>query len=230
MKFSNLIKSKVSKVVCTAVLPALTMGALTAPAQAELSSDLTIASTYLWRGQAISGFHPAMSSTVQYDHSSGLYVGTWFSNEGAMGSYEVDAYAGYGLTIGDISLGLGAAGYYYPQTAGSLVDSDIYEGIVSAGFKDFGVTAYINLETPDEYTYISADYSIGKVGLHAGYTLAADGDDADTKNENYADVSVSYAFTDTLSWSVSYAIGDGIKEDGGNDDPIVMVSYSVPLK
>lgn len=226
MKFSNLIKSKVSKVVSTAVLPVLTMGAMTAPAQAELSSDLTIASTYLWRGQAISGFHPAMSSTVQYDHSSGLYVGTWFSNEGLAGSYEVDAYAGYGLSIGDISLGLGAASYFYPQTEGNVVDSGIYEGIVSAGFKDLSVTAYINLETPADYTYISADYSIGKVGVHAGYTL---------QDSAYTDVNLSYALTDALTWTVSYAFGDGIADtpDAGGirqDEPVVVVSYSVPLK
>lgn len=228
MKFSNLIKSKVSKVVCTAILPVLTMGAMTAPAQAELSSDLTIASTYLWRGQAISGFHPAMSSTVQYDHSSGLYVGTWFSNEGAAGSYEVDAYAGYGLTMGDISLGLGAASYWYPQAEGDMVDSGLYEGILSAGFKDFSVTAYADLENFGDYFYFSGDYSIGKVGLHAGYALT------DPSDSSYTDVNVSYALTDALTWTVSYAFGDGIADagplGGGSDEPIVMVSYSVPLK
>ena len=228
MKFSNLIKSKMSKVVCTTVLPVLTMAAMTAPAQAELSSDLTIASTYLWRGQSISGFHPAMSSTVQYDHSSGLYVGTWFSNEGAAGSYEVDAYAGYGLTIGDISLGLGAASYWYPQAEGKMIDSGGYEGIVSAGYKDFSVTAYADLENLGDYVYVSADYSIAKVGLHGGYAYNTDSSAA------YSDVNISYALTDALTWTVSYAFGDGIADagplGGGSDEPIVVVSYSVPLK
>jgi uncharacterized protein (TIGR02001 family) len=196
-------------------------------AASPISADLTIASNYLWRGVAINGFSPVLQSNVQYDHDSGLYIGTWFSNEGALSnSSEVDLFGGYGGSAGDISYGVGIAGYYYPEAAGAPTSTDLYEVILSGGYKDYGITAYVNVEPDnnDDYKYFSIDGPLGPVSLHAGMTMT------DSDAGKYMDFSVSYNFTENLAWTVSYATGDAIAEDGPSDDPIVVVSYSVPLK
>lgn len=207
------------------LVAAAVLAASSSAAMAEVSADLTISSMYLWRGMDISEGAPAVSSTIQYDDESGFYVGTWMSSEGASGSYEIDAYAGYGTAIGEVGVDVGYALYMYPQVAGDIGDSDIAEYIVGLSYKDLGFTAYVNAEPDDfdDYVYYSLDYSIDKFGLHYGMT--------DVKSDNdYTDISVSYAATEELTWTISSASGDGIDNTVDDDGPLVMVSYSVPLK
>jgi uncharacterized protein (TIGR02001 family) len=224
------------RAVTAAVVLASSVAALPGVAQAEVSSDLTISSMYLWRGLDISDGKPALSSSINYNHDSGFYVGTWFSSEGMTdssgaggtngNSYEVDAYLGYAKSFGDFGIDVGYAMYMYPQAAGSIGDSDIAEYIVGASWKDLSVKAFINAEPNDfaDYTYVSVDYSYDKFGFHYGMT------DVSTTGGDYSDFNVSYAATDALTWTISKADGDAIAADSGQDDPIVMVSYSVPLK
>ena len=229
---------------------------MTAPiaAQAEVSADLSISSMYLWRGLDISDGKPVLSSTVQYDHPSGFYVGTWFSNEGTPAystdfaadttgdgtndtsgtidlagtngtSYELDVYAGYNGSVGDFGYSLGYYVYLYPEAAGSIGDSDIKEYMLGASYKDFSLTAYINAESDDfdSYKYYSFGYSFDKISLHYGVTTVDKGD-------GYNDISVSYAFNDNLTWTISKASGDAIADNSPQSDPLIMVSYSVPFK
>jgi len=228
MKSPKFLKKSLAVTVATLCLPMMSLGFVSQSAKAEgVSADLTIASMYLWRGLNVSGFQPVMQSNVQYDHSSGMYVGTWFSNEGALSSsYEIDLFAGYGGSTGDISYGAGLFGYYYPEAVSGPKNSDIYEAVLNAGYKDYSLTAKINIEPNkfDDYKYFSLDGPAGPVSLHLGTTIQGDSD------KNYTDVAVTYNFTDSLSWTVSYAFGDGIAEDSPAEDPLVVVSYSVPLK
>ena len=236
------LTKKINTLLFTGMIASSVLVTLPMTAKAELSSDLTISSMYLWRGLDISDGKPAVSSTVQYDHESGFYAGSWFSSEGMPSkmlmdsngdtvdigtngtSYEVDLYLGYNGSVGDFGYSIGAAGYYYPEAVGSIGDSDIMEYIVGVSYKDLSLTAYVNAEPDDfdEYKYYSLDYSIGKVGLHAAMTSVDKGD-------GYSDFNISYAFTDALTWTLSKASGDAIESDSPQDDPIIMVSYSVPL-
>ncbi len=244
---------KLIKLSPIALATSLAVSAMAVPtlAQAEVSSDLTISSMYLWRGMDISDGKPALSSTVQYDHESGFYAGAWFSTEGTpsrtvnldlvgvpaavsgsvdMGSngssYEIDAYVGYAKSFGDFGVDVGYASYMYPEAVGSISDSDISEYIVGVSFKDLAVTAYINTDPDnfDDYKYYSIDYSYDKFGFHYGMT------DVTSAGGDYNDISVSYAVTEEMSWTVSQASGDAIAANTPADDPLVMVSYSVPLK
>jgi len=234
----------------------MTVSGLTATniAQAEVSSDLTISSMYLWRGLDISDGKPAVSSTVQYDDASGFFVGSWFSSEGMPAyttsfsadttgdgsfdtagdiaidgtngtSYEVDLYLGYSGKVEDFGYTVGYYMYLYPEAAGSISDSDIKEYMLGASYKDFSFSAYINAESSDSdsYKYYSFDYTLDKIGLHYGLTSVDKGD-------GYNDIKISYALTDALSWSLSKASGDAIESNGPQSDPLIMVSYSVPLK
>jgi len=230
MKSPKFSKKSLTKAVAVACLPLMSLGFVSAAkAEVTIEPSMSIASMYLWRGQDVSDLNPAISGALDVGLPSGLYVGTWMSSEGKAGSYEVDLYGGWGGSSGDISYGIGLAGYYYPQTLGSVFDSDIYEVIVNAGFKDYGITAYINAEQDDsgDYKYISIDGPIyGAFSAHVGITMQEDAD--------YTDFNISYAATENLSWTVSMAMGDGVEdqEAAGRDltNPLVMVSYSVPLK
>ena len=218
------------------LIAATVLAAASPAAMAEVSADLTISSMYLFRGLDLSDGKPALSSTIQYDHANGFYAGTWFSTEGtpatgAAGtgtngeSYELDAYLGYAKSFGDYGIDVGYAVYMYPQAHGAIGDTDLSEYIIGGSWKDLSATVYINSEPDDndDYTYYSIDYSYNKFGFHYGMTDVSS--DAD-----YTDISVSYAVTDELTWTVSKAEGDGVPSVGVADEPIVMVSYAVPLK
>ncbi|MDX1812965.1 MAG: TorF family putative porin [Gammaproteobacteria bacterium] len=235
------------------ILSCLTLGwlVLVPNAQAELSADLTIASKYLFRGIDYSDSQPVLQSSVQYAHSSGFYLGSWFSNAGmpervltdkegnllrdknnspidagsSNGSgFEIDLYTGYTASRGDFSYSLGLAGYYYPEANASPLASDSYEFSLGAGYKSYSTTLYINLEPDvyDDYKYLSIDGPVGPLLGHLGTTLYG-------KSDGYSDVSVSYNFTPRLSWSLVYAFGDAIVADSSQDDPVIVVSYKVPL-
>jgi len=234
MQSQKFSKNVLASTVAAVMLPAFSLGFSTS-AQAEVSIEpsMSIASMYLWRGQDVSNLTPAISGALDVGMDNGLYVGTWMSSEGAAGSYEVDLYGGWGGSSGDISYGIGVAGYFYPQTPGDVFESDIYEVILSGGFKDYGATLYVNAEPDDfdDYKYLSLDGPIaGAFSAHIGVTITDSGDG------DYTDFGVSYAATENLSWTVSMAMGDAMDnaEDAGSatdkTNPLVMISYSVPLK
>jgi uncharacterized protein (TIGR02001 family) len=222
MKYLN-----TSKLSSLALTGAVSLGAVAMPtiASAELSSDLSISSMYLWRGQDVSAGNPAVSSSISYDFGNGFSVGTWASSEGASGSYEVDLLASYAGKVGEFGYSIGVADYLYPQNAASLTDSDITEYILSGSYMDFSLTAYINTNQSgnDDYKYYSLDYSMGKVGLHYGMTSVG------TSANEYSDINVSYALTDNLTWTVSKAMGNLIDATPTMEDPLIMIGYSVPL-
>jgi len=216
--------SRSSSLALTGVLA---LGTLAVPsiASADLSSDLTISSMYLFRGQDISAGSPAVSSTVSYDFGNGFSAGAWASSEGVSGSYEIDLFVGYEGTVRDFGYSLGYVDYLYPQDPASLTKSDLTEYTLGGSYKDFSVTAYINTDSTasDDYKYYSLDYSLGKIGLHYGMTSVG------TSADKYNDINASYALTDNLTWTVSKAMGNLVDATPTMKDPLVMIAYSVPL-
>jgi uncharacterized protein (TIGR02001 family) len=202
-----------------------TMAMTPSIASAEVSYGLAVSNMYFWRGLDISGV-PQVSGNIDYDFGNGFSVGTWASSE-SNGNQEVDLYGSYAGSVGDFGYSVGYAAYYYPQNTASLSDSDVTEWIVGLSFKDLSLTAYINAQNEsegDNYKYYSLDYSIGKVGLHYGMSTQ------DTASKEYTDVNVSYALTDNLTWTISKASGDKVDANPALKDPLVVLSYSVPLK
>lgn len=222
------------KLSSLALATSLAMGAVAVPtaANAEMSASLAINSMYLWRGQDISG-GPTVSGSIDYDFGNGFSVGTWASTESSAGNMEVDLYGSYAGSVGDFGYSIGYASYQYPEareddgTKIDLGDSDISEYIVGLSYGDFSFTAFIDTEgsDADNYKYYSLDYAMGKWGLHYGISTQ------DTSEAEYNDVNISYAVTDNLTWTISKASGDATDPaDGIEDSPLVVLSYSVPLK
>ena len=204
-----------------AVAGAASVSMVPAAAQAEVSYNAAVSNMYLWRGQDISDGQGVVSGGIDYSHDSGLYAGVWASSEAA--GTETDLYAGYGLTSGDFGLNLAYWAYLYPSdgTKSSFSNDDgtyISEYEVTLSYADFSATAMIDTEDTD-LRYYSVGYDIGPVGLHAGmYELGAD---------DYTDVSISYAATDALSFTLSKAQGDALAAE--DEKPMLQVSYSFPL-
>jgi len=149
---------------------------------------------------------PAVQAGLEYDHSSGIYIGVWGSNvsESVIGpgaGIEMDFSAGYRGTIFDpkFTYDVGAIYYYYPGYEADLT-ADWVDGKLSVGY-DFGVaqTALTLLASPDfQYEsgaafYIAADVTIpvGKsfsIFLHGG--------------RQWIDDNVRYGYADYFDYSV----------------------------
>lgn len=125
-------------------------GAISVPAIAQeaasphtFTGNVTIASDYVFRGISQTQGKPALQGGFDYEHSSGLYAGTWASNVGWVdgvakdnNSLEWDFYAGYKNSVGPVSYDLGVLRYTYPgdKRAGTPVP-DSTEVYVALGWE-----------------------------------------------------------------------------------------------
>lgn len=87
-------------------------------ATAPLSANLTLASQYVSRGFQQTWGKPALQGGLDYSHPSGVFAGTWASTVSDHfirdATIEWDVYTGYYHDLGNLSLGVTAAYYYYP--------------------------------------------------------------------------------------------------------------------
>ncbi|MDI1299629.1 TorF family putative porin [Methylotenera sp.] len=141
-----------------------------APAVAEpapaytLTYNLGVYSNYISRGNDWGG-GPALQGGVDWAHSSGFYLGTWFSTTdpqtlGAAGSVtatdpsgnplgsgnhvETDWYGGYAHTFGPVTLGVGGNYVWYPEGEKSYHNrnQDTFEGNLNVSAYGFTYTFY----------------------------------------------------------------------------------------
>jgi uncharacterized protein (TIGR02001 family) len=85
-----------------------------AASQPALASDFTanigMMSDYIFRGVKQNTSASAFAG-LDFEHDSGLYVGTWAAEVGD--GIEYDLYAGFSGSVGDFSYGIGYTGYFY---------------------------------------------------------------------------------------------------------------------
>jgi uncharacterized protein (TIGR02001 family) len=120
----------------------------------SVSYNVGLFSEYIFRGYTQTHNDPALQGGVDYEHSSGLYLGLWSSNiswindAGASNSghsLEVDVYGGYAGEFGDtgITYDLGFLQYFYPgdmkSTSPAANTLELYAGL---GYKDLSFTYY----------------------------------------------------------------------------------------
>ena len=115
-----------SALIAASVLPALAHAADAAPApEHTFTSNVTLASEYIYRGIGQTNRKPAIQGGFDYAHSSGLYAGVWASNVSWLSdqapnvgkisnSIEMDFYGGYKGAVGDFGYDVGLLQYYYP--------------------------------------------------------------------------------------------------------------------
>lgn len=108
----------------------------------SITGSITVVSDYRFRGVSLSGEDFAIQPTININHESGFYVGTWVSNledTATYGEAEVDLYAGFSKEIlSGTTLDAAVVYYYYPDGTG---DSDYFEPYVSLAHTFGPITA-----------------------------------------------------------------------------------------
>ena len=90
---------------------------------AKISSNFTLTSDYIWRGQTQTNNGAAVQGGMDYEHSSGFSAGTWISNvDPSLGSTEVDFYGSYGMSFSD-NFGASIGGTFYHYTKSGTNDT-----------------------------------------------------------------------------------------------------------
>jgi uncharacterized protein (TIGR02001 family) len=157
-----------------AVAAALALPALAAAqAPSPVAGNISLVTDYRFRGITQTFEEPALQGGFDYAHSSGFYVGNWNSSIADTffgGSpLEMDFYAGYKPTFGDITLDLGVLYYYYPGSdapgIGRIDNTELYAGAV--------------------WKWLSAKY------FHAVSDFFGA---PDTKGSSYIDLNANFAF------------------------------------
>ncbi|MBS1145618.1 MAG: hypothetical protein H6R14_3024 [Proteobacteria bacterium] len=168
-----------------------------------LTGNLTLASSYRFRGIDQTFGKPALQGGIDYSHSSGIYLGNWNSNvsEGAgfpQGNLEMDFYGGWKGAFGDFGIDVGALYYYYPGSnftgaalnakhPGATANGTVHNGelYVAGSWKfltlkySYAVTDYFSLpETAgSSYLELNGAYDLGDgwgVNGHLGHLFMKD--------------------------------------------------------
>lgn len=216
---------------------ALAMGS--GSAQAEVSSTVTVASDYDFRGITQNALDPAFQASLDWAGESGLYAGLWGSNvdfgeddEGVSGpNVEVDLLLGYSGSFSD-DFGYEIGGVYY-KYFGEDSDSDSVDYYEIKGGLSYTELAsatvwyspdYGNTDKSAWYAEANGDvplpwWDLG-VALHLGYSGGDYWDNADFGGDEFYDFSVgltrSFGYFD---FAVKYIDGsDNESLDGTPDD------------
>jgi uncharacterized protein (TIGR02001 family) len=164
-----------------------------------VTGNLTLASSYRFRGIDQTFGEPALQGGIDYAHSSGLYLGNWNSNvsSGAGfpdGNLEMDFYGGYKTTLGDFGIDIGAILYYYPGSEAKVLGAGADSGSVTNKEIYLGVTWGI---LSAKYYYSVDDYfSLRGTGSNAG---------KDTDGTSYFDLSAAYDLGN--GWGINAHVG-----------------------
>ncbi|NCF45777.1 MAG: hypothetical protein GWP70_13305 [Proteobacteria bacterium] len=162
----------VTKLLSAAAIAAGSMGATTV-ATADVSYNVGYVSEYYYRG--IYQAQSSASAGIDYEEG-GFYVGAWSADVGK--GLEYDIYAGYGMDIGELSVGVGYTGYYYTDDWDGTyeeVNLSAAYGPVSIGYsigehdEDVGTSDYTFLD-------VSIDLGAGFYGTYGTFGDDADGD------------------------------------------------------
>ncbi|MBB3048839.1 uncharacterized protein (TIGR02001 family) [Litorivivens lipolytica] len=242
---------KVKTVLATsAAAAAIALGST--PAMAELEASVAVSNIYVFRGVDQNAGDGAVSGDLVYSHSSGLYAGVWASSAAGNGG-EIDTFAGWSGSFGDLGVDVGLLNYYYPganQFDSWLSDlTEAYLGLSFAGAELYyydNVTGNngFNALSDDGFTYTTLSYSMGQFSALLGMADGEEEQGAEHDND-YMHLDLTYAFNDNLSFTVSKIVDAddellGKKATVGStakglnytldDDALFVVTLSLPIK
>jgi len=141
------------------LIAAISMVSVTSFA-AQISSNLTLTSNYIWRGVSQTDDSAAVQGGVDYTINKHFYTGAWTSNvEGAnnVGDYELDVYGGYTNKFGNFDFDAGIITYQYPGNGGIDDFTEIYAG---TAYKNYSAKLSIDIAETDMYLEGAADFEL----------------------------------------------------------------------
>ena len=232
-----------------AMLLALGLGATPAFAEEETAppSEFTFSgyvqgvTDYRFRGLSLSGGDFAVQGSINLNHSSGFYVGTWASSledSAVYGSTEVDLYGGWtGPLGGGITADVGLLYYAYPN--GKFGDAEYFEPYASLTAAIGPATAKLGVAYApsqdalgnDDNLYVYTDLGAGipntpiSLSAHLGYADGVQSPDLLTGKGtgggfDYS-VGATCNITPKLSIGAQYVGVDGNSFDGFSNDTVV---------
>ncbi|HOL65488.1 MAG TPA: TorF family putative porin [Accumulibacter sp.] len=181
--------------------PASDAPAPAATSPAPLTGNLSLASSYRFRGIDQTFGRPALQGGFDYAHASGFYLGNWNSNVSSGAGYpdgnlEMDFYGGYKTTFGDFGVDVGALYYYYPGSSVSGLGQG-HSGTVNNKEIYLGSTwKFLSLK----YFYAIDDYFSLR-----GVDSAGMNTDQRTRGTQYLDFALSYDLGD--GWGINGHVG-----------------------
>jgi uncharacterized protein (TIGR02001 family) len=210
-------------------------------AHAEISSTLTVASDYDFRGVSQSALDPALQISLDWSGESGLYAGLWASNvdfgPGSASDAELDYILGFtGGINDDLSYDLGVNYFTYLDGGDNIDYAEFYAGLQ---YKNFGVKYWFAndfVNSGDSASYIEANLDVAlpkdfTLTLHAGYS---DGDY--WGSDAYFDYAIGVArdfgkFTVDLKWidGSDLRAFNGTPGNVGTSESKVFLSVSTTL-
>lgn len=202
------------------------------PAFAKVSSKVTAASDFIWRGLDITNSAPAVQGGINYLHDSGFSAGIWASNQtlitgvatdqtAGTAGYLFNPYVAYGKDFGDINVS-GMLVYYNFSPGASHANS--LEAVVSAAMHGAKLSLnympnYFGTQSSDLYANLSYKLDLDKdFGILAavGYTSYSDESKvvAATVTGGYA------ALSSYMDWKLAlqHASSDGVTVELGYTD------------
>ncbi|MFV2055195.1 MAG: TorF family putative porin [Thiohalomonadales bacterium] len=226
----------------TRLTPLVAMGMLTSmyvtPAvSAEVTAGIGIANMYLWRGvnegaqnSAAGGGQAQVSGELSAKLENGAYATAWLSSSGIGGS-ETDIIIGYAATNADIDWDVSYVTYLYPgagltddngETQYGLFDTNVAEIVGSIAYVGFSAGLYVNVDNNyDDDIYLTLGYEWSKYSVTFGQWFRDK-----SSGDEYSHLTLSYAATDALSFTVNKAFTDKSRQQGGvENDPLFQVSY-----
>ena len=156
-----------------------------------LSFNVGATTDYRYRGISQSRLQPAVQGGIDYSDKSGFYVGAWgstikfikdtgttYSTTGVKGSTELDLYAGYKASVGDVAYDVGVLRYQYMGNNLQIVSgyanantTEIYGaatlGVVTAKYSHSLTNVFGTPDSKNSYYFdLSAAFDLGN-----GFTL-----------------------------------------------------------
>jgi uncharacterized protein (TIGR02001 family) len=127
------------------VLVLLALLPLSGTVAAQMSGDVALLSDYRFRGESLTEGRPALQAGVNYDHSSGLFVGGLVSNvriDPDVVGLGAQIYGGYTRPIGErAAWDIGVVGYVFPHPS-TGPGYDYAEAFVGASFDTLSSRLY----------------------------------------------------------------------------------------
>tara|TARA_A100001015_G_scaffold49344_1_gene54485 strand:- start:1090 stop:1842 length:753 start_codon:yes stop_codon:yes gene_type:complete len=206
-------------------------GAQLAQAEVDVSASAAVASMYLWRGLDLGNGDAAVSGDITLS-SGGAYAGMWTSSGDSAAGNEYDLYVGYGGEMEGFSYDVSVLTYVYPSAGNFEEDADtsgntfdLSELIASVGYMGASFSYYYPLagDGNDDYSYMTLGYGMGAYSA----TVGISDDNEDNEDNIYTHVDLSYAYTDSLAFTVSKVVSAELDET--EDDTKFVVSYSLPI-
>ena len=134
-----------------------------AAAQADVSYNVGFASEYYYRGY----FQKSSSARAGIDfEEGGFYAGAWTADVGD--GLEVDGYLGYGVEMGDLSIGVGFTGYYYTGDFDNTyeeINFNVGYGPISV---EYSTGTYDDPAAEQDYSFLGLSADLGS-GFSATY-------------------------------------------------------------